>query len=160
MSFFEELAPEILQAPQCSRRHRHPAPAAALPVEHREDEGDTGPLAWEPADDLGPPSCLAEGALDEVGVPASLPVFFREAQVHAQAFEVLDQAGDSSGIGTLPLDPEGVDAPAGFADCLLTGWLLDLVEDLPPVGLEGVLVGLGDLGDCVAKSVYLMRSSS
>jgi hypothetical protein len=158
--FFEELAPEILQAPQCSRCHGHPAPAAALPVEHREDEGDTGPLAREAADHLGSATCLAKGALDQVGVPASSPVFFRKAQMHAQALEVLDQAGDRSWIGALPLDPEGVDAPAGFADCLLTGWFLDLVEDLPPVGLEGVLVGLGDLGDGVAKSVYLMRSSS
>ena len=60
--------------------------------------------------------------------------------MHAQALVVLDQAGNSSGIGALPLDSEGVDAPAGFADCPLTGWFLDLVEDLPPVGLEGVPV--------------------
>jgi hypothetical protein len=58
------------------------------------------------------------------------------------------------------LGPEGVDAPASFADRFVTGWFLDLVEDLPPVGLEGVLVGLGDLGDCVAKSMHLMRRSS
>ena len=64
MLFFEELAPEILEAPERSRRHRHPAPAAALSVKHREDEGDTGPLSGEPADHLGPAASLAEGALD------------------------------------------------------------------------------------------------
>ncbi len=142
-----------MEASEGSRRHRHPAPATALPVEHSEDEGDTGALAWEPADHLGPAARLAEGALDQVGVPAALPVFFREAQVEGQALEVLDQAGDRSGIGALPLGPEAVDAPAGFADCPLTGWFLDLVEDLPPVRLEGVLVGLGDLGDGVAESM-------
>jgi len=76
--FFEELASEILQAPKRSRRHRHPAPATAVPVEHREDEGDAGPLSGKATDHLGPAACLAEGALDEIGVPASLPVFFRE----------------------------------------------------------------------------------
>ena len=101
-----------MEASEGSRRHRHPAPATALPVEHSEDEGDTGALAWEPADHLGPAARLAEGALDQVGVPAALPVFFREAQVDGQALEVLDQAGDRSGIGALPLGPEGVDAPA------------------------------------------------
>ena len=80
-------------------------------------------------------------------------MLLREAQVDGQVLEVLDQAGDRSGIGALPLGPEAVDGPAGLADCSLTGWFLDLVEDLPPVGLEGVLVGLGDLGDCVAKSM-------
>lgn len=158
--FFEELAPQILQAPERSRCHRHPAPAAALPVEHSEDEGDAGALTWEPTDHLGPAACLAEGALDQVGVPASLPVFFREAQVHGQALEVLDQAGDRSGIGALPLGPEAVDTPAGFGDGSLTGWFFDLVEDLPPVGLEGVLVGLGDLGDCIAESMDIMKNSS
>jgi hypothetical protein len=58
------------------------------------------------------------------------------------------------------LGPEAVHSPAGFADCPLTGWFLDLVEDLPPVGLEGVLVGLGDLGDCIAESMNLMKTSS
>jgi hypothetical protein len=156
----EKLAPEILQASKRTRRHRHPAPAAALAVEHREHESDTGALAWEPPDHFGPAACLTEGALDEIGVPAPFPVFLWEPQVHAERFEVLDQAGDRSGIGALPLDPEGVDAPVGLADGPLTGWFLDLVEDLPPVGLEGVLVGLGDLGDCIAKSMDIMRTSS
>jgi hypothetical protein len=131
-----------------------------LPVEHSEDEGDTGPLPWEAADHLGPAACLTEGALYEIGVPASLPVLLWETQVHAERCEVLDQTGDRSGIGALPLGPEGVDAPAGFADCPLTGRFLDLVEDLPPVGLERLLIGLGDLGDRIAESVHLMKNSS
>jgi predicted cobalt transporter CbtA len=55
----EELAPENLQSSEGPRRHRHPAPAAALAVEHREHESDTGALAWEPADHLGPAARLA-----------------------------------------------------------------------------------------------------
>ena len=77
-------------------------------------------------------------------------MFLWEAQVHAERFEVLDQAGDSSWVGTLPLGSESVDAPAGFTNRPLTGRFPDLVEDLPPVGLERLLVGLGDLGDCMS----------
>jgi hypothetical protein len=35
----------------------------------------------------------------------------------------------------------------------LAGWFLDLVEDLPPVSLEGLLVGLGDLGDGISEAM-------
>ena len=46
---------------------------------------------------------LAEGALDQVRVPAPLPVLFWESQVHGQAREVLGKASDRARIGTLPL---------------------------------------------------------
>ncbi len=149
----EELAAQILQSTQRSRRHRHPAPASALAIEDGERERHAGPLARKPSHHLRPPPRLAEGALDQVGVPAAPPVLGREAEVDAQALGVLGEACDRSWVGALPLAREAVEAPASLSDGPLARRLLDVVEDLPPVGFEGVLVGLGHLGDGVAQSV-------
>jgi len=60
----EELTPEVLQTTERSGRHRHAAPAAALAIEHREDEGHAEALARQPSDHFCPPPRLTEGALD------------------------------------------------------------------------------------------------
>jgi hypothetical protein len=58
-----------------------------------------------------------------------------------ETLEVLDEAGDCSRIGPLPLGSWAIHPPAGFLHGKLFGRFGDLVEDHPPVGLEGVLIG-------------------
>jgi hypothetical protein len=70
-----------------------------LAVEHSEHEGDAGPFAWKMADHFGSAACLAEGALDQVGVPARLPVFLRAPDVNSDKFEVLDQVNRPGFLG-------------------------------------------------------------
>lgn len=149
----EQLSSQVLEETQRSRCHRHAAPAPALAVEDGEDECDARAFAGKPSHDLRAPPRLAEGALNEVGVPAALPVFGREAQVHGQGLEVLDEARNRSRVGALPLGAEALQAPSSLSDGLVAGRCFDAVEDGPPVGLEGVLVGLGDFGKCVPEAV-------
>ena len=80
-------------------------------------------------------------------------MLFREAQVHGERLEVLDEARHGRGIGALPLGAEAVHAPLRLTHGELARWGVDAVEDLPPVGPEGVLVGSGDLGECISQSV-------
>ena len=70
-----------------------------------------------------------------------------------ETLEVLDKADDCSRIGPPPLGAEAVHPPAGLLHGKLPGRLGDLVADLPPVGLEGVLIGSGDLGDGASQAV-------
>src|SRR5437016_2428963 len=58
----------------------HAAPTTAGPVEHCPDQRQAGPLAGESADHLDSAACLAEGALDEVGVPDATVVLGGEPQ--------------------------------------------------------------------------------
>src|SRR5579862_3501468 len=149
----EELAAEILKAPERPGCHRHPTPALALAVEHGEDEGHAGALAGKASDHLRPPPRLAEGALDQVGVPAPLPVFLWKAQVDGETLEVGDETVDSGGIGLLPLGSEAVHPPSGLLHRCLARRLLDVVEDLPPVRLEGVLIGSRDFGHRISQAM-------
>ena len=89
----EELAPEILEAPERSRRHRHPAPTLALAIKDREHECDAGPLARESSDHLGPTLRLVQGPFDQIGVAAPSPVFFGESEMDRETLEVLNEAG-------------------------------------------------------------------
>jgi hypothetical protein len=92
--------------------NRHAAPSAALTIEHRDDEGDSDVLTGQSADHLDVASCLAEGALEEIRVPAVLPVLGWETQMDGEALEVSDE-NDRRRIGVLPLRPEAVQAPFG-----------------------------------------------
>ena len=62
------------------------------PGRARPHQGEAAGLAGQPADDLDPPSRLAEGAFDEVGVPYAVMALGREAQVGGQALPVGGQA--------------------------------------------------------------------
>ena len=90
--WFEQRAAQVLQQPQAVGGHGQAAPAAGGPVEHGPDQGEAAGLAGEPADDLDPAAGLAEGALDEVGVPDALVVLGGEPQVGGQALAVGEQA--------------------------------------------------------------------
>jgi hypothetical protein len=48
---------------------------------------------------------------------------------------------------------EGAGASAGLGDCLVAGWGVDAVEDLPERRLDLGLGVLGDLGQDVAGTV-------
>ena len=98
----EELAPEVLQVSQRVRRHRETPPALGCPVEDGPDEREAALLARQAADDLHPPSRLAEGPLDEVGMPDALMVLGGEGQEGEQRFEVVLDAGDRREIEALP----------------------------------------------------------
>src|SRR6266487_4442941 len=65
----EQRAAQVLELAQSGGGHGEAAPAAGGPVQHGPDQGEAAGLAGEPADDLGAAPRLAEGALDEVGVP-------------------------------------------------------------------------------------------
>ena len=60
----EELAAQILELAERIGRHREAAPALRCPLEDGPDEREAALLARQAADDLHPPSRLAEGALD------------------------------------------------------------------------------------------------
>ena len=66
----EELAAQVLQQSQALGGHGEPAPAAGGPVEDGPHQRQAAGLAGQPADHLGPAAGFAEGALDEVGMPA------------------------------------------------------------------------------------------
>jgi len=74
-------------------------------------------------------------------------------QVHGEVLEVLGETGHRRRISALPLGAEAVHAPARLFQGKFARRLFDPVEDLPPVGLEGVLVGLGDLRGRIAEPV-------
>src|SRR6266487_4128455 len=90
--WFEQRAAQVLQQPQPVGGHGEAAPAGRGPVQDGPHEGEAAGLAGEPADDLDSPAGLAEGALDEVGVPYPVMVLSREPQVGGQAFPVGGQA--------------------------------------------------------------------
>ena len=96
--WFEQRAAQVLQRAQAVGGHGQAAPAAGGPVQYGPDQGEAAGLAGEPADDLDPAAGLAEGALDEVGVPDALVVLGGEAQVGGQAVPV-GESGTSSPPG-------------------------------------------------------------
>src|SRR5215468_11572594 len=89
--WFEQRAAQVLQEPQAIWGHGQAAPAAGGPVEHGPDQGEAAGLAGQPADDLDAAAGLAEGSLDEVGMPDALVVVRREPQVGGQALPVCEQ---------------------------------------------------------------------
>src|SRR5579863_10105889 len=86
--WFEQRAAEILQVTQAVAGHGQAAPAAGGAVEDCPHEGEAARLAGEPANDLGAAAGLAEGPLDEVGVPDAVVVLSGEPQVGGQPFLV------------------------------------------------------------------------
>ena len=89
---FEQGAAQVLEQAQAVGRHGQAAPAAGGAVQHGPEQAQAGGLAGEAADDLGAAAGLAEGALDEVGVPDPVVVLRWEPQVGGQAFAVGEQA--------------------------------------------------------------------
>ena len=60
---------QVLEQAQAVAGHRQPVPAAEGPVSDGRHMGEAGGLAGQSAGELGPAAGLAEGPLDEVGVP-------------------------------------------------------------------------------------------
>jgi hypothetical protein len=109
--------------------------------------------AGEPADDLGASAGLAEGALDEVGVPDAVPVLGWEPQVDGERGEVVGDAGDRGGVAAVPPRREVGRLAVSGGDGLVAGLGVADVEDGPEVDLH---LGLGvgrHLGQGVAGSV-------
>jgi hypothetical protein len=127
----EELAAQVLEQPQPLGGHGQATPAVAGPVQHRPDQRQAGTLAGEPADHLGPAAGLAEGALDEVGVPDPAPMLSREPQVHHERGQVVGDAGDRCGVAGLPLGGECGGPALGGGDRRIAGFGLADVEDRP-----------------------------
>src|SRR5712691_12979823 len=90
--WIEQRATQVLELAQPGGGHGEAAPAAGGPVEDGPDQGEAAGLAGEPADDLDPAAGLAEGSLDEVGVPDAVVVLGGEPQVGGQAGPVGEQA--------------------------------------------------------------------
>jgi hypothetical protein len=65
----EQGAAQVLELAQSGGGHGEAAPAAGGAVQDGPDQGEAAGFAGQPADDLDPAAGLAEGALDEVGVP-------------------------------------------------------------------------------------------
>jgi hypothetical protein len=81
-----QLAPQVLEPAQrlwgwsCK-----PAPTLRCPVQDRPDQAEAAPLTRQAADHLDPAAGLAEGRLDQVGVPVGFAVLGREQQVGTEA---------------------------------------------------------------------------
>src|SRR6266516_5600532 len=71
---FEQRPAQVLELAQACGGHGEAAPAAGGAVEDGPYEGEAAGLAGEPTDDLDPAAGLAEGPLDEVGVPDAVVV--------------------------------------------------------------------------------------
>ncbi len=87
-------------------------------------------------------------------------MFPGKTQVNRQGREVLDKAGNRARIGTFPLGHKDLGTTSCLGDGLVAWGFFDLVEDLPPVGLKGVLVGHRHLTDGIAQAMDVMRNSS
>src|SRR5215216_2636122 len=77
--------------------HGKPAPALRCPVQDRPDQAEAALLTRQVVDHLDPAAGLAEGPLDEVGVPDALAVLSREQQVGTEGVEVVLEADDRRG---------------------------------------------------------------
>jgi hypothetical protein len=82
-----------------------------------------------------------------------MPVLAWEAQEHRQLGQGVQQAGDRGRVAVLVAVGEGAGASAGLGDCLVAGWGVDAVEDLPERRLDLGVGVLGDLGQDVAGTV-------
>jgi len=88
----EQGAAQVLQEAQAVAGHGQAAPASGGPVQDGPDQGEAGGLAGEPADHLGAAAGLAEGRLDEVGVPDPVMVLSGEPQLGGEPFMIGEQA--------------------------------------------------------------------
>jgi len=68
----EELTADLLELANGGGVHDDTAPSAAGAVEDSPYQAEAAAFSGEPADHLHASTCLAEGALDEVGVPDPL----------------------------------------------------------------------------------------
>lgn len=89
---FDQGTAQVLEQTEAIAGHGQAAPAAGGPVEDGPDQGEAGGLAGQAADDLGAAAGLAEGPLDEVGMPDAVVVLSGEPQVGGQPFAVSEQA--------------------------------------------------------------------
>ena len=149
--WFQEVLTHEGELADASRRDAHPVPVLRRAVEHRPEQRETAALARESSDDLDATSCLAECALDEIGMPDALVVLTREAQVSRQGLDVTEQTLDRRGVEPLEALGEGVDASTHLVDGLLAGLGLDVVKELPERRLHLALGGLGHLGEDVLR---------
>ncbi len=90
----EQGSAQVVQEAEPGGGHGESAPTAGGPIEHGPHEGQAAGLAGQPADDLGAAAGLAEGALDEVGVPDPGVVLGEEAQTGGERGPVGQQALD------------------------------------------------------------------
>jgi hypothetical protein len=142
-----------LEEPDASRSLGDATPPAAGAVQDRPDQAQARALAGQPADHLGAAAGLAEGPLDQVGVPNPVPVLGWKPQEAGQLGQGVGQAADRSWVAMLVAVGEGVGASTGLGDRLVASWGVDTVEDLPEGRLDlGLGVG-GDLGQDVAGTV-------
>src|SRR5215475_7184734 len=160
--WFEQRATQVLQEPQAIWGHGQAASAAGGPVEHGPDQGEAAGLAGQPADDLDAAAGLAEGSLDEVGMPDALVVVRREPQVGGQALPVCEQDLGRGWVDCLVKDGESTDAgidefhqPGPGRGGEVFG-----VEDLPVGVLDLGLHPGWDLGQQVPASMELMPTSA
>ena len=102
------------------------APPGGGPVEDGPDQRQAAGLAGQPADDLDAAAGLAEGALDEVGVPDPVISARGEAQVDGQAVGSVSRALDRGGVGVAPAGGELVDALASTRSTARSGRRLDV----------------------------------
>ena len=105
----EQRAAQVLQQADAVAGHGQAAPAAGGPVQDGPDQGEAAGLAGEAADDLDPAAGLAEGPLDEVGVPDAVVVLSGEPQVGGQPFAVGEQALDRGRVDAAYLPAIAVD---------------------------------------------------
>ncbi len=76
-----------------------------------------------------------------------------EPQVDGERIEIIDEAGDNCGECLLPVGAEAVESKPALGDGPLTGWFFDVGGEVPPLGLEGVLVPHGRLGGGVTQAM-------
>src|SRR5215468_9351732 len=160
--WFEQRATQVLQEPQAIWGHGQAAPAAGGPVEHGPDQGEAAGLAGQPADDLDAAAGLAEGSLDEVGMPDALVVVRREPQVGGQALPVCEQDLGRGWVDRLVAGGEFTDAGIDEFHQLGPGRGGEVfgVEDLPVGVLDLGLHPGRDLGQQVPASMELMPTSA
>jgi hypothetical protein len=141
----------------CSSRtpvggHAYPTPATRGPVQpaHPSDRQLRNP--GSPADRLDPTAGLPEGPLDQVGVADPGPALASKAQVVVSSGGVSSTqatAGDRTRIPGAPAGGERLGAAARLGHRQRTAGSGDVVEALPAVGLDRVLVGRADLARVV-----------
>ena len=149
----EKVTGEVLEQPSRGRRGGQPTPAAARAVKDGPDELETGPLAGESPDDLGPPTGLPERSLEQVGVADAPPVLGWEVQMGGELAQRRGEAPDGSRIPALRAGSERLGPAGGLIDRGLPGRLVDVIEDGPVRRLNLGLSADRDLGEQVAGTM-------
>jgi hypothetical protein len=97
--WFEQRAAQVLEQPESVAAYGQAAPTSGAAVQYGPGQGEAAGLAGEPADDLGAAAGLAEGALDEAGVPDTVLRLLREPQIGGQSLAVGEQAPHRCRVG-------------------------------------------------------------